>query len=81
MTIFEAGYCAFQYGKFVVKIRGRPTYLPGRYLGFADILVSASVDVGKTLLYSSRMQTTCARKHSESSQDSCLATMLAGSFS
>jgi len=41
----------------------------------------ASVGVDKTLLYSSRMQTTCARKHNAPSQDSNLAAMLAGAFS
>jgi len=46
---------------------------PGWYLGFADISVSASVGVDKTLLYTSRMQTTCARKHNEPSQHSYLA--------
>jgi len=61
----------------------------GRYLGFTDISVSASVGVGKTvlysshkmLLYSSRMQTTCARKHNEPSQNSYVAATLAGAFS
>ena len=33
------------------------------------------------LLYSSRDQTTCARKHNEASQDSYLAATLAGVFS
>jgi len=32
-------------------------------------IVSASVGVDKTLLYSSSMQTTCSRKHNEPSQD------------
>jgi len=36
-------------------------------------ILSASVSVDKTLLYSSRIQTTCARKHNEASQDSYLA--------
>jgi len=36
------------------------------------------IGVDKTLLYSSRIQTTCARKHNEASQDSYLATTLAG---
>jgi len=51
--------------------RDRP--IIGRYLGFTDILVSVSVGVDITLLYSSRMQTTCARKHnkSKSRQLSC----------
>jgi len=35
----------------------------------------------KTLLYSSHIQTTCARKHNEPSQDSYLATTLTGMFS
>jgi len=52
-----------------------------RYLSFTDILVSASVGVDKTLLYSSCIQSTCARKHNEPSHDSYLAAMLAGTFS
>ena len=43
--------------------------------------LSASVGVGKTLLYSSRIQTTCSRKHNKASQDSYLAATLAGAFS
>jgi len=39
-------------------------------LDFTDI-GSTSVGVDKTLLYSSHRQTTCARKHSDASQDSC----------
>jgi len=57
-------------------------------LGFTDTSVSAkqpiltaSVGVDKTLLYSLRIQTTCSRKHKESSQDSYLPAMLAGVFS
>jgi len=74
--------------------RVSPTLEIDRYIGLADICVlpiyryrpnwpilSASVGVDKTLLYSSRMQTTCARTHKESSQDSYLAAMLAGGFS
>jgi len=63
----------------------------GRYLGFTDIsiyryrpkrpILSASVGVDKTLLYSSRIQTTCARKHNEASRDSYLTTTLAGAVS
>jgi len=45
----------------------------------ADSLASGGVN--KTLLCSSHMQTTCARKHNEPSQDSYLAAMLAGAFS
>jgi len=41
----------------------------------------ASVGVDKMLLYSSRIQTTCARKHNEPSEDSYLAAKLAGAFS
>jgi len=46
-------------------------------------LVSASAGVDKMLLYFSRTQTTCARKHNEPSQDSYLVAMLAlvGAFS
>jgi len=40
-------------------------------------ILSASIGVDKTLLYSTRIQTTCARKHSEPSLDSYLTTMLA----
>jgi len=39
-----------------------------------------SVGVDKTLLYSSRIQTTCARKHNEASQGSYLTAWLAGGF-
>jgi len=35
-------------------------------------ILSASVGVTKTLIYSSRIQTTCARKQNEPSQDSTL---------
>jgi len=69
----------------------RPIFRPGRYLGFIDMSVSAGrpkqpilsapVGVDKTLLYPSRIQTTCARKHNEPSQDSYLAATLAGAFS
>ena len=51
----------------------------GRYLGFTNI--SASIGVDKTLLYSSRIQTTCARKHNKASQDSYLTTTLADAVS
>jgi len=53
----------------------------GRYLGFTDISVSASIGVDKTLLYSSRIQTTCARKHNEASRDSYRTTTLSGAVS
>ena len=49
-----------------------PMYRPKR------LILSATVGVDKTLLYSSRMQTTCARKHNEASLDSYLAATLAG---
>ena len=39
---------------------------------------SAALD--KILLYSSRMQTTCTRKHNEPSQESYLVAMLVGVF-
>ena len=44
-------------------------------------ILSASVVVDKTMLYSSRIQTTCARKHNKPSQNSYLAATLAGAFS
>jgi len=44
-------------------------------------ILSASVGVDKTLLYSSCTKTTCSRKHNKPSQDSYLAAMLAGAFS
>jgi len=57
-------------------------------LPFADISVSAEmvnltglVGIDKTLLYSSPMQTTCARKYNKANQDSYLAATLAGAFS
>ena len=54
-----------------IRSRDQPIYRPGRYIGpyldFTDTPVSASVGVDKTLLYSSRIQTTCARKHNEAS--------------
>ena len=48
-----------------------PTY---RYRPKRPIL-SASVRVDKTLLYSTRIQTICARKHNEASLDSYLSTL------
>ena len=44
-------------------------------------ILSPSIGVDKTLLYSSHIQTTCARKHNEASQDSYLTTTLAGAVS
>jgi len=69
--------------------RDRLIYRPGgQYLGFTDnqywlkrLILLASVGVDKMLLCSSCMQATCARKHNKASQDSYLATMLAGAFS
>jgi len=62
--------------------------ISGRHLGFTDISVSAKTAdfIGlsgcwQTLLYSSRIQTTCARQHKEPSQDSYLVAMPAGAFS
>jgi len=55
-----------------------------QYLGCADISVLAklaSVGIDNMLLYSSPMQTTCARKHNKASQDSYLAATLGGVFS
>jgi len=45
--------------------------------------LSASVGVDKTLLYSSSIQTICARKHNEASQDNYLTVTatLAGAVS
>jgi len=43
-------------------------------------ILSASVGVDKALLYSSRIQTTCARKHNEASKDSYLTATL-GAYS
>jgi len=45
------------------------------------LILSASQGVDKIMLYSSRMQTTCTRKHNEPSQDSSPVTTLAGGFS
>jgi len=45
-------------------------------------ILSASVGVDKTLLYSSRIQTICARKHhNDASQDNYLTATLAGAVS
>ena len=44
-------------------------------------ILSASVGVDKTLLYSSHIQTICARKHNEVSQDDYLTATLAGAVS
>jgi len=44
-------------------------------------ILSASIGVSKTLVYSSRIQTTCTRKHNEASQGSYLTTTLAGAVS
>jgi len=69
------------YNNFIIKAalgtkgisRDRPIWvLPiYRYRPKRTIL-SASIGVGRTLLYSSLNQTTCARKHNEASQDSIL---------
>jgi len=58
----------------------------GRYLGFTNICIDISqngisLSRWKKLLYSSRKQVTCARKHNKPSQDSYLAATLAGAFS
>jgi len=45
------------------------------------MILSALAGVDKMLLYSSRMQTPCARKHNEPRQDSYLAATLAGAVS
>jgi len=57
-------------------------------LGFTNISVSAKTadficlsTCWQNALYSSCMQTFCARKHDEPSQDSYLAVTLAGTFS
>jgi len=65
-----------------------------QYIGLVDIwvlpiyhyqpkrpILLASVGVDKTLLYSSRIQTICARKHNEASQDNYLTATLAGAVS
>jgi len=44
-------------------------------------ILSVSIGVDKTLWYSSRIQTTCASKHNEASQDRYLTTTLAGAVS
>jgi len=44
-------------------------------------ILSASAGVDKTLLYSSRIQTPCARNCNEPSQDSYLEATLAGAVS
>ena len=44
-------------------------------------ILLASVGVDKTLLYSSRIQTICTRKHNEASQDNYLKVTLAGAVS
>jgi len=56
-------------------IRDQPIYQPGRWpiFGFYRYIGIGqnswfSVGVDKTLLYSSCIQTTCARKHNEASQ-------------
>ena len=71
----------------LLRSRDRPIYradiwvLPiYRYWPKRPIL-SPSVGVDKTLLYSSRIQTTSVRKHNDPSQDSYLAGPLAGAFS
>jgi len=55
------------------RIRDRPIFGFYRYIGIPG--------VDKTLLHSSRIQTTCARKHNEASQDSYLTAKLAGAVS
>jgi len=55
--------------------------LPIYWYWLKPLILSVSVGVDKMLLYSPRMQTTCARKHNEAGQDSYLAAaMLAGVF-
>jgi len=53
-------------------------------LGFTDILVSAKtadIRVDTMLLYSSRIQKTCARERNRASQDSYLTATPAGVIS
>jgi len=62
-----------------VKSRDRPIYQPRANIWVLPIyryqpkrpILSASAGVVKTLLYSSRIKTTCTRKHNEPSQDVC----------
>jgi len=51
-----------------------------RYRPKRPNFIGLSIGVNKTLLYSSRIQTTCARKHNKASQNSYLAATLAGTF-
>jgi len=68
------------------KSRDRPTYWADIWVSMIYryrpklLILSASVGVDKTLLYSSHIQTTCTRKHNEPSQDSYLSATLAGAF-
>ena len=85
--MWAIGVTTYKSEIWIVTVRDRPIYradiwvLPiYRYPPKWPIL-SASVGVDKMLLYSSRMQTTCKRKHNEPSQDSYLAATLAGAFS
>jgi len=65
-----------------VMCRDRPIFGFYQYIGIGQNgRISASIGVDKTLLYSSRIQTTCTKKHNESSQDSYLTTTLAGAVS
>jgi len=72
--------------EYLEKSRDRPIYqlvwfLPiYRYRPKWPILL-ASVCVDKTLPYSSRIQTTCARKDNKPSHDIYLAATLTGAFS
>jgi len=59
----------------LTEVQRDQTYRPRRPI------LSASVGVGETLLYSSRIQTTCLRKHNKPSQWSYLAATVAGAFS
>jgi len=67
----------------MVKIRDRPTYQADIWGSLIywyrpkQLILSSSVGVDKTLLYSSCIQTACARKHNKPSQDSDIATTLA----
>jgi len=58
-----------------------PKYLSKKWLKCLGVKKTGSVGVDKMLLHSSCMQTTCARKPNEASQDSYLTARLAGAFS
>jgi len=77
--------CSGCHNEGVVSTRDRRIFGFYRHTGIGQngrfYRQSALIEVDKTLLYSSRIQTTCARKPNEASQDSHVTATLAGAVS